>query len=242
MKPAGPGAVKPLAAAVDPRQSAGMGDILLIHGAWHGGWCWQATAQALRAAGHRVACPYLPDGPGATLADCVAALPGSEVVLGHSMGGILAEALAQERPPRLLIHLCSYLPLPGDSLARLDRLHPGPARAWPRDAEGRLVMPAQAARDMLYHDVPAEEVARALPRLRPQPLGPMRDPLPGPARADVTRHYIRCARDRAIAPELQRAMLDRAPVDREHKTDWGHSPFLSDPQGLARLIDGITTG
>nr|WP_111298007.1 alpha/beta fold hydrolase [Paracoccus saliphilus] len=219
-----------------------MTDILLIHGAWHGGWCWQATAQALRSAGHGVACPDLPDDPGTTLADCVTALPAAAIILGHSMGGIPAEALAQQRPTRLLIHLCSYLPLPGDSLARLDRLHPGPARAWPRDDAGRLVMPAEAARDMLYHDVPAEEVARALPRLRPQPLSPMRDPLPGPARADVTRHYILCKHDRAIAPALQRAMLDRAPVDQVHATEWGHSPFLSDPQGLARLIDRIAAG
>ncbi|MBM3605586.1 MAG: alpha/beta hydrolase, partial [Alphaproteobacteria bacterium] len=111
-----------------------MTDILLIHGAWHGGWCWDGVADALRALGHGVACPDLPDEPGTTLADCVASLPGAPVVLGHSMGGIVAEALAQRHPVRLLIHLCSYLPHAGDSLARLDRLHPSPPRAWPRDA------------------------------------------------------------------------------------------------------------
>jgi hypothetical protein len=34
-------------------------------------------------------------------------------------------------------------------------------------------------------------------------------------------------------------MLDRAPVDHLHHRPWGHSPFQSDPQALADLIDAI---
>lgn len=49
-----------------------MTDILLIHGAWHGGWCWDRTAALLRAQAWRVACP---DVAGDTLAACAAALP-----------------------------------------------------------------------------------------------------------------------------------------------------------------------
>jgi len=65
-----------------------------------------------------------------------------------------------------------------------------------------------------------------------------RDPLPGP-RKQTTRHYVLCDRDRAILPAAQRAMLDRAPVDHLHHRPWGHSPFQSDPQALADLIDAI---
>ncbi|TJZ94052.1 alpha/beta hydrolase [Paracoccus gahaiensis] len=213
--------------------------ILLIHGAWHDGDCFAALARALAARGHRALCPDLPGAPATGLAECVAALPGAPVVLGHSMGGMVAEALAQARPPRLLIHLCSYLPLPGDSLAALDRLLPSPARSWPRDAESRLILPPKAARAMLYSDLPEDLATAALARLRPQPLGPMRDPLPGPDRASVRRHYILCGQDRAIPPALQRAMIARAPVEHLHETPWGHSPFLSDPEGLAALLDRI---
>ncbi len=36
-----------------------MTDFVLVHGAWHGGWCWRLVADRLRAAGHRVLTPTL---------------------------------------------------------------------------------------------------------------------------------------------------------------------------------------
>ncbi|MFN3274924.1 MAG: alpha/beta fold hydrolase [Paracoccus sp. (in: a-proteobacteria)] len=216
-----------------------MARIVLIHGAWHGGWCWDAVADRLRAMGHAVDAPDMPGGA-ATLADCGAVVgEGPALLVGHSLGGMVIEALAARATA--LVHLCSYLPRPGDSLAALDRMGGMPRngpRNWPRDDQGRLLMPPEAAREMLYHDCPPPEVARALARLRPQPTGPMREPLPGP-RIALPRHYILCRNDRAIAPGLQQAMLARAPVDQVHARDWGHSPFLSAPGELARLLDRI---
>ena len=37
-----------------------MQDIVLIHGAWHGGWCWEDVTPLLEAAGYRVHTPTLP--------------------------------------------------------------------------------------------------------------------------------------------------------------------------------------
>ena len=36
-----------------------MSTFVLIHGAWHGGWCWERVAPLLRAAGHAVHTPTL---------------------------------------------------------------------------------------------------------------------------------------------------------------------------------------
>ena len=228
------GGVKHLRKRMAAGKACGMADIILIHGAWHGGWCWTATADALRDMGHRVACPELPDAPDTTLEDCVAALPAMvrPLVVGHSMGGMVAEAMTA--PASALLHLCSYLPLAGDSLATLDRLLPAQPRRWPRDDLGRLILPPDDARQMIYHDYPHAPIHA----LRPQPAGPMRDRLA--QRRRITRHYVICENDRAIPPALQRAMIDRAGVDHIHHRPWGHSPFLSDPTGLARLIDAAT--
>ncbi|MFN3526712.1 MAG: alpha/beta fold hydrolase [Paracoccus sp. (in: a-proteobacteria)] len=219
-----------------------MARIILVHGAWHGGWCWDAVAVALRRAGHQVTAPDLPGHAGATLADCAAVVAGAAgpaLLVGHSLGGMVIEALAALAPGHAtgLVHLCSYLPLPGDSLARLDRLTGAPPRAWPRDDQGRLLLPHDAARQMLYAGCPEAAVATTLARLRPQPVGPMRDPLT--ARADLPRDYVLCRDDRAIPQALQRRMLDRAPVTQQHDRDWGHSPFLQAPDDLAALLDQI---
>jgi len=64
---------------------------VLVHGAWHGGWCWERVARELASRGHDVAAPDLPsDQPGLTQLD-YAALIGPEpdaVVVGHSLGGL----------------------------------------------------------------------------------------------------------------------------------------------------------
>ena len=63
-----------------------MTTIVLIHGAWHGGWCWKKVAPLLRAAGHEVYTPTLTGlgdrahllGPAVTL-DTVVGLPATPV-------------------------------------------------------------------------------------------------------------------------------------------------------------------
>ena len=90
-------------------------NIVLVHGAWHGGWAWQPVASLLRAAGHRVWAPTCPglgiddDPRGVTLAGCVDSLV-SQVeasfavdvtLVGHSWGGYVIAGAA----PRLLSRL-----------------------------------------------------------------------------------------------------------------------------------------
>ncbi len=79
-----------------------MSSYVLVHGAWHGGWCWDDVADGLRARGHDVVAIDLPehDRPGTTtriwatlghyveaVAGAVAAAPEPPVLVGHSMGG-----------------------------------------------------------------------------------------------------------------------------------------------------------
>jgi len=110
-----------------------MANFVLVHGAWHGGWCWQRVVQALAGAGHRVHAVTLTGvgerahllSPLITLethiTDVAAVLEAeelTEVVLAvHSYAGMIGTALADRMGPRLkhLVYVDAVVPRPGES-------------------------------------------------------------------------------------------------------------------------------
>src|SRR6267378_458729 len=96
----------------------------LVHGAWHGAWCWEQLTPLLQHAGHDVVAMDLPSEDGAatfdTYADVVCAAldgRGDDVVLvGHSYGGNTVPLVAARRPLRHLVYLCAMIPDIGRSL------------------------------------------------------------------------------------------------------------------------------
>ena len=112
-----------------------MADVVLVHGAWHGSWCWRRVLPRLWAAGHRVV-PVTLTGlgerahqmsPEITLAthvaDVVTAVRAEEchdaVLVGHSYGGMVitgaADALGSE--VGRLVYVDGVVPTPGQSWA-----------------------------------------------------------------------------------------------------------------------------
>ena len=99
-----------------------MTTIVLIHGGWHGGWCWKKVAPLLRAAGHEVYTPTLTGlgdrahllGPAVTLDTHVQDIVGmleyedlrGAVLVSHSYGGMVMTAVAERAADRLA-HLIS---------------------------------------------------------------------------------------------------------------------------------------
>ncbi len=225
----------------------------LVHGAWHGGWCWERLIPALEARGHRAVAMDLPcDDPTAGCARYAeaadAALPPADdlVLVGHSLGGLTIPVLAARRPVRLLVFLCAVLPEPGqslgDQLARDPGLYaPGyathPGRASHPDGSTSWV-DVESAREVFYHDCAPEDARRAWARLRRQASLPRREPCPLAAWPDTPRVSILCREDRAVAPDWsRRAARERLGVD-ALELPGGHSPFLSRPAELAALLDG----
>ena len=110
-----------------------MANYVLVHGAWHGGWCWRATVAALTAADHRAHAVTLTGlGERAHLmsasitlethiADVIGALEAEEideVVLAvHSYAGMIGTAVADRLPHRLrhLVYVDAVVPRPGES-------------------------------------------------------------------------------------------------------------------------------
>ena len=114
-----------------------MATFVLVHGAWHGGWCYRETAKALRDAGHTVFTPTL-TGTGdrwhqsnqsITLETHIRDVCGtfefeelSDVILcGHSYGGMVITGVADRIPSQIksLVYLDAFVPQHGDSLIDL---------------------------------------------------------------------------------------------------------------------------
>jgi len=146
---------------------------VLVHGAWHGGWCWQRVADRLRNGGHKVFTPTLTGlGERAHLiragidlnthvADVVNVMKWerlSDVVLcGHSYGGMIISGVAEEMASaiRSIVFLDAFVPKNGEAVQDLTSaavkdvaqaaLQRGDIGMPPRPAEAFGVNPADRA-------------------------------------------------------------------------------------------------
>jgi len=230
---------------------------VLVHGAYHGAWCWERLTPVLEAWGARVLTPDLP-GHGADktpsadlsltlyadrVADAVKGVGGPVSLLGHSMAGAVV-AEAAERVPHLLtrlVYLTAYMPGPGESILDWARRDEGSrARALKVDHEGVpcLAVDRDTTRDAFYQDASGEDLDRVFPKLRPEPMAIFRQGLALSAEnfGRVPRDYVSCRGDLAITPDLQDAMLAALPARRVWRMNCGHSPFVVCPEALAEIL------
>jgi len=228
-----------------------MTTIALVHGAWHGAWCWDRLTPDLEARGHRVVAPDLPaEDPSAGLthyAELVdAALGDAEdvVLVGHSLGAATIPIVATLRPARQLVFLCGLIPEPGKSVtdryAEEDVFVPGFAGNTATRDDGASYWPdAEAATRCFFHDCAAGDAAWAVARLRAQSAAPRSEAWPLEGLPDVERTSILCREERCLRPEwsrwMSREQLGVEPVE----LDGGHSPFLSRPRELAEVISRV---
>lgn len=230
-----------------------MAHFVLIHGAWHGSWCWEALATRLLAAGHSVSAPDLPchgedQSPiwAATLrryaeTALLSAASSSEpaILVGHSLGGLVITEAAARSPEGIagLIYLCAFAPLPGDRLIRLARAdREGGVPAAVRQGLTRTVFEANRAAEIFYHQCDSATQVKAIGRLRAEPNWPSFQKVSAPQGALPPRLYIECSEDRAISPSHQRWMRDRAGIGETFSIATDHSPFLSAPGALAAAL------
>jgi len=233
-----------------------MSDILLVHGSCHGAWCWRDLLPELRALGHAPRAIDLP-GHGDDLtpvsevtldsyADAVlAASTPQTVVVGHSMGGFAISAAAQKNPAAMarLIYLCAYVPAAGMTLADMRKQAPSqplmPAVRMADDGKSFTLDPTMTEA-LFYNDCPPGAAEFAIPRLCAQAIAPTTVALPDTRRAEsLPRSYIRCMDDRTIPPAYQVTMTQDWPDKDVYEMATGHSPFLTDPARLARIIKTI---
>ncbi len=235
-----------------------MATYVLVHGSWHGGWCWEKVAPLLEARGHTVLTPTLPghdDGAstsGKTLADYIDAIvgivdaqPEPVVLVGHSMAGMVVSGVAEARPEKLaeLIYLAAYIPRNGDPLIALagqDTESMLGAALRFDEAAGVHTVAEDAVIDALYADCPPEDAQRAKARLVPESNLAVFTPAALTDRYEsVSKTAIICLLDRANSASAQRRMADATPGIEIRTIDTSHSPFYAAPGELAEMFDTV---
>jgi pimeloyl-ACP methyl ester carboxylesterase len=223
----------------------------LVHGAWHGAWCWEQLTPLLQHAGHDVVTMDLPSEDGAatfdTYADVVCAAldgRGDDVVLvGHSYGGNTVPLVAARRPLRHLVYLCAMIPDIGRSL--FDQLSDDMEMLNPAYEQG-LSVPDEQLRQVwtdldlacaLFYGDCGEPVAQgALNRLRPQSAYPAILPFSLAEFPAVKTTYVVCSEDQILRPEWsRRTARDRVGAELI-ELPGDHSPFYSRPSVLADVL------
>lgn len=237
-----------------------MSRFIFVHGGSHRAWCWESTADLLKAKGHEARAIDLPgrDDPTAdvTLDDWVARL-GAEVdevladggppptVVAHSMGGLTASQFAERRPNDLysLVFVCAVAPVDGQSglealaEAGQDSVLLQEGSSIPA-ADGRtVIVDPDAARRAFYNLCPPDVAAAAVARICPEHVRPLATPLElGSGFASVAKRWIGASEDRTVPLALQKKMAEQmgAPMS---TLQADHSPFLSATGELVELLE-----
>ena len=236
-------------------------DIVLLHGSWHGAWCWHKVAPQLEAAGHRLHVPDLPAHGtqwrwlrgrttlrhmASSVCDLLDRLTAPALLVAHSRGGIVASTVAEMRPDKVAgcVYLAAYMLRHGERVAdyfrhdktSMVRRHIQISRYTLTDA-----LPPPARQATLYADCDAADVALAQSLLTPEPSLPAltRLRLTDARYGRVPRHYIELTQDRAVTPELQRRMVAQSPCATVQHIDASHSAYSSQPDALSSAIGRI---
>lgn len=223
----------------------------LVHGSWHGAWCWEYLQKELEDKGYKAVAMDLPiDNPDANFDDyakvATSALANeSELILvGHSRAGNIIPRVAGNLAVRKMIFLCSSFepatigrPLPEEMNMMPARNNPGFSSGVIPLKNEMTVIEESAAKELLFHDCPKDVQEWAVTQLRPQRRStnePTLDQWP-----EVPQEYILCEDDRVVMPAWSRYAAHNWLHVEPITLPGGHSPFLSRPQQLAQALESL---
>ena len=233
-----------------------MSNYVLVHGAWHGGWCWKRVSPLLRAAGHEVFTPTLTGlgerahlisenvGLDTHIKDVLAVLEFEDlrdvVLVGHSFAGMVITGVAEKADERIahLVYLYAFVPENGKSLAdyqppEIWRMFQEKTREEGDGFKLPIVFPLEA-----FGVTEDDDVNWVRPRLTPHPLKTKSDPVSvsNPNAARIPRTYIYCS-----APAV--GVFDQFADCARQSPSWqyvdlaaGHDAMVTAPQELADLL------
>jgi pimeloyl-ACP methyl ester carboxylesterase len=224
-----------------------MAPIVLVHGAWHGGWCWRDVATELAAAGHDVLAPTSSGvaeraalAAHTDLALHVEELAGllwfsdlrDVVLVGHSYGGLVIAGAAARAAGRIsrMVFLDAFVADDGQSM--YDLLRPERRKVYDESTrDGLIASPAPEVFGV------TEQAAWLSDRLTGQPVQTWKQPLSLASEPPLPRLYVRCTHG-PLTPSFSgfanrfRDTAGWEVVD----FDSGHDAMITRPLDLAALL------
>lgn len=230
--------------------------VLLVHGAWHGAWCWASLQSeldrrgvpslAIDLPGHGVSPLPFSDlhGDAQHVADALARIEGPVVLVGHSYGGAVITEAATRHPDNVnhLVYLTAFVLDEGEALMPFLKTLPaievplGAAVRPTADGAFSTVDPAHSEVSF-YGECPKGTTEAANARLCAQPFATFMQPVTGAPWKTIPSTYVECTLDGAIPIEHQRAMSARCQNVVTLETD--HSPFASKPAETADILEHL---
>jgi pimeloyl-ACP methyl ester carboxylesterase len=225
----------------------------LVHGAWHGAWCWDRLTGPLREHGHEVVVPDLPSEDTEIGLDGYAQAIDRELgdaesvfLVPHSLGGLVGPVVAGRRPLTALVYLNALVPEPGlsfgEQLGAADErvlLFEGGREV---DDLGRSHWPdPEATARIMYPDLSDEDARWAAERLRPQAQRSQTEPSPAPP-AGLRVESIIGTSDRVVSPSWSRRVARERLGVEPIELPTGHFPMITHPRQLADELARLAAG
>ncbi len=229
---------------------------VLVHGAWHGGWCWTRVAKLLRDAGHEVHTPTLTGlgekahllsrdiDLGTHIADICGVFEAEEitdaVLCGHSYGGMVITGAADRIADRIatIVYLDAFIPTDGQSL--LDIQGPERRKLFLEQAaksEDGGVAPMSAS---YFSVMDPEDAAWIDRRCVPQPINTYDYRLRLTGAGDAIRRKIYILAEGHInsrfGPYAEQTRAD--PAWEYHGVAAGHDVMVDMPEELTEILLG----
>lgn len=231
--------------------------VVLVHGAWHGAWCWAALQAALDGRGvpsyaiDRPGCGASPlpldtlAGDAAHVDAVLAALDREVVLVGHSYAGAVVSASSSPTDQlAAVVYVTAFALRAGEAINDVVRAHPSPDPAL-RNAivmrdDGTSVLDPGHAVAALYGRCERPAIEAALARIGPHPMATFGEAIETSLIGRVPTTYVRCTLDAAVPPVQQDAMA--AHCDEVVSIETDHSPFSSAVAPLADVLAGLAHG
>jgi len=221
--------------------------IVLVHGAWHGPWCWSPVLARLDDHG----IPAVPvelglqdlhrDADAVTTA--IDEIGGPVVLVGHSYGGAVVTEAGVHPMVERLVFLCAFTLAEDETVlgVTLDHEAQTPlSGSMVLHPDGTSTIDPDTAAHVFYGHCDPLDAAWATALLRPHTGSTLTQPSKAVAWREKPTTYVVCGDDRTVAPSLQRELAARIPGAAVLEwADADHSPFLSRPGEVADLLAGL---